>query len=204
MTEQQHHMLISRVIDGEATDQEWAEFVSLAAVEPRMWCALAMGQRDHAALVRAINHASAVADAVTLQSVEDAQRWRLTKVRMWSGWSVAALVALVAGVSLLRLWSMPLASNTGNQHAAILPISASEAFQTYLDKGQESGAVIGEVPTRVLIESRPRGTGQGYEIVYLRQIMERAVVPDLYQVRGQNELGQPTLIRYEPSARGSM
>jgi hypothetical protein len=35
-------------------------------------------------------------------------------------------------------------------------------------------------------------------------VLERTIVPDLYQIEGQNELGQPRLIRYQRPERGSM
>ena len=56
------------------------------------------------------------------------------------------------------------------------------------------------MPERVLIETRPSETGRGYELLYLRQILERTVVPDLYKFYGQDEMGRPTLVRYDGDA----
>jgi hypothetical protein len=41
-------------------------------------------------------------------------------------------------------------------------------------------------------------------VIYLRQVIERAVVPDLYQIDGMDERGQPTLARYRQPLRRSM
>ena len=52
-----------------------------------------------------------------------------------------------------------------------------------------------EMPTRVLVESRPADGGNGYEVLYLRQVLERTVVPDLYRFDGRDERGVATLVR---------
>jgi hypothetical protein len=82
---------------------------------------------------------------------------------------------------------------------------AADLFQAYLDRGRKENVVINEVPERILIDTRPVPTGQGYELIYLHQILERAVVPDLYRIGAQDERGQPVLIRYEgPTWRRGM
>jgi hypothetical protein len=58
------------------------------------------------------------------------------------------------------------------------PQTASEAFNEYLAKGKQTGLVVGEVPARVLIEARPMKSG-GYEVTYLRQVLERRRVREL-------------------------
>jgi hypothetical protein len=206
-------MLISRVIEDGASDGEWSEWVSLAECDTKLWRQLAEAQRDHSALERAMDGATAAADTTVLPSPlvvrradDHPRRARLNQLSAWSGWAVAALVALAASTRLSTLHpapSTPLASPS--QEASILPVrSTSDLFQAYLDKGRETGEVVGEVPGKLLIESRPIPAGQGFEIVFIRQVMERTVVPELYQVNGQNELGQPTLVRVELPRRGSL
>ena len=67
-----------------------------------------------------------------------------------------------------------------------------------------SQPVIAEVPERILIETRPTDNGRGFELVYVRQIIERTVVPDLYQFHSQDEMGRPTLVRYDGNRGPSM
>ena len=88
-------------------------------------------------------------------------------------------------------------------HTAMVGASAAELLAAYLDKGRQEDFVIAEVPQRVLIETRPNVTGHGYELIYLRQILERTVVPDLYQFN-HDESGQPTLVRYDGDNGPSM
>ncbi|NUQ68803.1 MAG: hypothetical protein HUU18_11065, partial [Phycisphaerales bacterium] len=73
--------------------------------------------------------------------------------------------------------------------ADLVPIrSASDALQEYLDRGRQDGLVIGELPDKVLVQTRPIGNGGGMEVVYLRQIVERTRVDDLYRTT-TDELG---------------
>ena len=82
--------------------------------------------------------------------------------------------------------------------------SASDLLAAYLDKGRQEQSVIAEVPERILIETRPNETGRGFELLYVRQIIERTVVPDLYQFHSQDEMGRPTLVRYDGNRGPSM
>lgn len=142
--------------------------------------------------------------------------------RAWTGWAVAA--ALVFAWSLTR--SLPVDRSTAPRRgvspassvaeapprvapgstspAATTPVSTEQAFQQYLEQGRADGSVLGVVPRRVILESRPDPSGNGYEIVYLQQIMERTVVPELYQLRSLDERGRPGLARYEAPPRGEM
>ena len=207
MNEQRIDNLISQVIDGDITDAQWSELVSLAENTPRIWRDLAESQRDQQVLGRAMNDAVAVAEHVAAP-VEQLEILRQTEIETlrpasraaaWSGWAVAALVALAAIGNRMNLQA-PYPANT----AGIMPTfnSPNEAFDEYLRLGQESGDVLGEIPTRIIVSSLKIPTGEGYEVVYLRQILEVQVVPDLYEIVGQDEQGQPMLIQYQPKPRG--
>lgn len=82
--------------------------------------------------------------------------------------------------------------------------SAADAWQAYLQKGRESGEVVGEIPNKLLVDSKPALSGNGVEVIYVRQVMERAIVPDLYEFAGRDEAGRPTLVRYAHPVRNSM
>ena len=77
----------------------------------------------------------------------------------------------------------------------------ADILQAYLERGRQENLVIAEVPERILIKTRP-AAGQGYELLFVRQILERAVVPDLYRFDAQDETGRPTLVRFEERPRG--
>jgi hypothetical protein len=201
--------LISRAVDGDLTAIEWRDFESLASADPSAWKLLALAHRDQAALLAAMNASTAVAEQIELPSnaIMDESfahsPLRFNRIGAWTGWAVAALVALVATARLNQPASIMPNGSIGHQAGiAAAPMqSAAQAFQTYLDKGRESGEVVGEMPGRVLVNTRESPTGVGYEVIYLRQVMERTIVPDLYQLTGRDEAGRPTLVRFEPAAQ---
>ncbi|MCI0677387.1 MAG: hypothetical protein L0Y42_16625 [Phycisphaerales bacterium] len=202
MNETHKQILISRIIDGDGGDAEWCELEALAENDPRVWRDVAQAQRDQACLGNAIMHASSVADSIPMRFERPTVRPTI-QISAWSGWAVAALVAIIASVR----WSQPDTFSPTPfqpQTTGLNAQSAADAFQEYLDQGRKSGEVVGEVPAKVLLESRPAQDGQGYELVYLRQVLERMIVPEMYRVDGQDERGQPTLIRYQQPVRRSM
>ena len=93
------------------------------------------------------------------------------------------------------------------------PSSATEDhLARYLDQGYEEGRVVGELPDKVLIRATPMALQDGtigYDVVYVRQILERVQVPDLYTFGAtQDELGrsrmQPVPVRVNAPVRGPM
>lgn len=71
--------------------------------------------------------------------------------------------------------------------------SPDDALAEYLRLGKEQGQVVAELPQRVVVESRPAPGGAGYEVLYLRQVLERAVVSDLYRT-GVDDAGRRVLL----------
>jgi hypothetical protein len=209
MEQERDQILMSRAIDGDATTDQWDELTAMASKDPSVWRRLAETLRDHSSFARGVNAEVAVAESVPLPSPQRARALvppeprtePFAHVSRWSGWAVAAIV----GIAWLA-WTLNVA-DTGHRVEPAAPVNlaglpAADLLQAYLDRGRQEERVIGEVPDRILIDTRLSGTGQGYELVYLRQIIERAVVPDLYQFRGQDERGQPVLVRYEDRPRG--
>lgn len=201
-------ILISRVVGGEATNGDWDRLTALADGDPALWRRLGETLRDQAGFARAVNASVSIAEAIDLPP---APRVRTTpgqaaahvpalRIGRWSGWAVAAVVAIawVAWLFEAGRNPNPPAYNT----AGLAGAPAADLLQAYLDRGRREDRVIGEVPERVLIETRPAAVGEGYELLYLRQILERAVVPDLYHFEGRDETGRPTLVRYEGKRQG--
>ncbi len=212
-------LIISHVVDGEATTQEWHDFEALALVQPRMWQELAHAQPDAGALRGGLTAASVVADRVSLpanavvQSAVDERvaevhayqhpQLRLNRLGAWTGWAAAAIITIIAAVQLK--------THQVGSEANLVPTGLSGPMQTsadawkeYLNLGKQDGSVLGEMPGRVLVESRPVPQGQGFEVVFIRQVMERRVGPDLYEVTGRDEAGKPTLAPVKPTVRGTM
>ena len=218
MTDSFDEQLLSRVVEGGGTDHEWAEVVAVAERNPRLWRELAETQRDQAVLRRLVEREVSLADYVDapVELMDPAageedraavdgpliQTEPLARIGRWSGWAVAALVMIVLAVTFGRSGQGP--SEFQGITAGIIPVSnAAEAWNAYMQKGQESGSVVRELPERVLLDSRPSATGEGLDLLYLRQVVERTTVPYLDYVRESEGAAQPTLVRYQPaSSRG--
>ena len=196
--------VISRLVDGEGAPADWQAFRSMADRDPTLWRELAEFQHDHAELSAYVNQAISVADQVEVDVSSELRRRfaeRMRIVATWGGWAAAAAVA-IAWTTALRSGpqSGPQPLQGGlNPIPIAAPQTATEAFNEYLDKGKQTGLVVGEVPTRVLVEARPVKSG-GYEVLYLRQVLERRTVRELSTL-ATDEFGNPVPI---PATSASM
>jgi hypothetical protein len=198
-------LLISRVVDGEATPEDWSSFRLQADREPSLWRDLAEAQRIQTSLGEEVGVAVAKAGYVDVPVHREIERRFSNRVRMvgiWGGWLAAACV----GVMWAQNAPKSIVQGPGPTTADMNPMAA---LQTYLNKGEQDGRVLGELPEKVLVRATPltgsngSDIGNGYEVVYLRQILERAVVKDLYQY-GVDEAGRQAPIRFDvrPAANG--
>ncbi len=200
----QRDLLVSRIVDGDADAAHWSAFEALTRTDPDAWRELAIMQRQSQALTGVVQEAVWTAGLVDLpepavgarqqphrDAPSDPPRGILTLLSGWSGWAVAAMVALVWFVGPRT----PMPVSDGTQAAGILPVRTYEdAVRDYLELGAENERVLGEVPQRVLIDSRALDTSQGYEVIYIRQFVERAVVDDLMRFRETtDEFGRPVV-----------
>lgn len=200
-------VLISRVIDGVATQPEWAALEELAAADTGVWRELALAQRDAARLALAVGNAVAPAEHCELPDhaplrLEEAHVRFARTARTWLGWAAAAVIAAAFLV----------VNRGGPIGPADAPITAGlsggiaqapdEHLARYISAGQQAGTVLGEVPQKVLLEAQPvvmEGGRQAFEVVFVRQIVERSRVDDLYTFSTRfNELGQPTTVKPQP------
>ncbi len=203
MTGIDRDVLITRVLDGEATPEDWAAFRAMADRDASVWGELADAQQDRAELASALAEALAVADGVDAPIEAHAgerMRVRVRTATAWLGWAAAATLAL--GVFTGRVDP---GRGEDAQQAGLFSVSTpEEALQLYMAKGQEAGSVLGEVPDRVLISSSPAPDGSGYTVVYLRQIIEQQRVEDFYRL-GENEAGQKVPVPFpQPRPRGKI
>jgi len=200
MTGIDRDILITRVLDGEATPEDWAAFRAMASRDPGVWADLADAQQDRAELAIALAEAIAVADLVDAPiEIHTGERLnaRLRTGVAWLGWAAAAM--MVIGAMTGRVALGPGGDSAGAERAGFFPIhSPEDAMQLYLDKGREAGSVLCEVPERVLLRSEPMADGAGFRVVYLRQIMEYRQVKDLYHM-GRNEAGESVPMPYAPT-----
>lgn len=176
-------ILISRVVDGVAGAGDWVELDMLGAADSSLWRELAQAQRDKQLLDQAVGEAIAVADVVSLPKSEWSELGdRRLRVPQWAGWAAAAVLAIAMFVT-------PKIGSTSGNVAGFPPAQQEEqtpdaALNSYLAKGKDEGRVIRQLPEFVVLESKPATDGRGYDVVYLRQIVERARVESVnsYQV----------------------
>jgi len=214
MKETEKELLISTFVQDESGEQEWDRLVAVAGDDPSLWREVAEAQRDQKMLTALMARAAAVADTIEAPVearaaaappyVEVSSAYPMRRLGAWPGWAVAALVLLSWTISALQ---PPTTRPSGPQPAPgaqLAGFTAQEAFQSYLDKGRAEGTVLSEQPRRVLIQTRPAPSGEGFELIFVQQVMERTIVPNLYRYSGQDEYGRPTLVRWQGPARERM
>jgi hypothetical protein len=208
--------LLTRVVDGEATDAEWAEFRAMADAEvpagaPSAWRDLAEAQRTQALMAGAVGDVLAAAEGVEAPAVSRGLRLvgagggvtPLRRMVAAGGW-LAAAAAL--GLAWANGWMARPAGSAGAgagepAQASVIPAglyrieTPEDAVRVYKEKGRQAGSVVDELPQRVLVQAVAKECCPGeYTVVYVRQFVERADVKDLYQF-AQDEAGRITLTR---------
>lgn len=124
---------------------------------------------------------------------------RLRLVGTVSGWVAAAAIALVFTDGRLIRFNPPSPLDAPTSQASLIPnlistresANSSDALREYLRKGNQEGTVLGEMPRKILMQAQPAADGNGYEVVYIRQILERARINDIYRF-SEDEAGRTT------------
>lgn len=201
-------VLISRIVDGRATPSDWGALEHVSLTDATVWRDLAMSQKQHVLLSAAADPLLARAERVNVP--DPSAPIRLTpehhqthlhargrRFMTWGGWAAAAAL----GLAYLNGF-VPRAPELGGNQASLAPTfhTPEQALAAYYEQGQKLGTVVGEVPQKVLLQSSPLQDGAGYDVVYVRQIVERARVPSLYSI-GSDELGNPAPVPFTPPAR---
>ncbi len=199
-------VLISRVVEGRAAGNDWLALQRLAGQDASVWNDLAASQDQAVLLAQGLDQALSGVEHASLPHPglrlvghgphEHAPASRgLRRFRTALPWALAAALALAFGS---QFWSRP-ATIGGANTASLVPSawqgpeSPEEALQSYLNLGRDKGTVVGELPQRYVVESRPAADGEGYDVMYVRQILERARVKDLYRT-GVDESGRTVLL----------
>lgn len=196
-------VLIGRVIDAEASPADWDSLRAMAGEDPTVWTDLRRTQRQHELLCAAIGQSISVADDVELDhalSNPAPMVRRLELVGRYGGWAAAACLALLWGLGVRPGDTGASGPIAGLGPVVGQPAGPDEAFQRYLSAGREAGTVIDEVPDRVVVQATPLEGGQRVEVLYLRQILEREVVDQVYRMT-KDETGaeRPVPVRIQPS-----
>lgn len=202
-------LLLSRLVDGEASERDWEDFRTIAGRGAGgLWRALAEAQRDQAVLSAAVAESLRASERVGLPG----ERRRghgggvIARITPMAGWAAAACVAVIWGIGLFAPRAAsnagaPADALAGKAPANIRLVSSDDAWSEYVRRGQEDGVVVGEIPERVVVATVRRDDGRGYDVIYLRQALERRTVTDVYRV-GQEESGAPVLVPASMTTRG--
>lgn len=174
-------VLIGRVVDAEATPADWGELEHLAKGDGSLWQRLAQAQRAHARLERAVEDEIAIAELVELPEPPSVIASFRSRWQTWGGWAAAAALALAwLGAGNGPLAFRP-AGGPGGNTAGLAP-SLDGMWQQYIDSGKQNDRVINEMPLQ-LVDSRELEGGRGYEMIYVRPVLEKKVVTDVRRMR---------------------
>ncbi|MEM7755093.1 MAG: hypothetical protein AAF297_05595 [Planctomycetota bacterium] len=211
-------VMVSRIVDGAATPEDWATLRTIAGTQPEVWAELSETQSQNELLTAAVGEAVSVAHMVELPTAREHAEHdhglgrRIGLVRSWGGWAAAAAIALLMwngvpvngpGTGVIDGSSprvQPMAAGLTGPGLNLQSTSLStpdEALQQYIDLGRQEGSVIAAMPEKVVLETRELGDGTA-EVLYLRQILERRIVDQFYTL-GTDEFGRAVTVE-DPSA----
>jgi len=195
-------LLLCRLVDGEASEHDWEDFRTIAGRGAGgLWRALAEAQRDQAVLSAAVADSVRLAERVGLPGERRRGHGEsvITRIAPWAGWAAAACAGIIWSVGMFA----PRPSVSGGGGAlvdgadapggSIRLVSSEDALSEYKRLGKEAGVVVGEIPERIVISTTPRADGRGYDITYIRQIVEQRTVTDVFSV-GERESGERVLV----------
>ena len=183
-------LLIHRVVESMAQPSDWSELEMLARSDSAVWERLADAIRIEGALRSVLDDAVSVADDIELPSAGVTRvSARKSGLLSWSGWAAALVLAFL----WLGTGTDP-ASDTGAS-SSIAHADSQEALEQYFELGREEGRVLYALPSTVMT-TWPAVDGKSLEVLYVRRVLERTVVSEMYEVN-QDETGQLTSVPAE-------
>ncbi|MFQ5654126.1 MAG: hypothetical protein ACE5GW_05275 [Planctomycetota bacterium] len=189
----QEELLLSRVVDGRAGRADWAELELVGRADPAVWRRLGQALRCEATLRGSLDDALGAAESVELPGRRAAVAPRSSRGLIGAlGWIAALLCLSLWGWSLHRAPAASRAPVPLQPREPVTALSADAALENYLTIGREEGRILGELPA-VIVETRPAGDGDALQVFYLRRLIERATVDEIYEL-GADEAGIPTRI----------
>ncbi|MCA8962275.1 MAG: hypothetical protein KDC38_17240 [Planctomycetes bacterium] len=184
-------ILLSRVVDGEASPADWAELELFARRDADLWQRLAAALKAEAQLRSALEARLTVADRVELDlPAMPERRARRAGASSIVGWAAAALFAALWIGSLVGVERDPATEGLPSgvaENTYAPPADADAALDQYLDLARREGRWVGELP-QLVVDTRTSPDEPAMEVLYLRRFLERKTVDDFYQV-DRNEQG---------------
>ena len=131
------------------------------------------GHSQSAHCVGACAIASSDAVNAPVHPGERTRRHQRATIINWTGWSVAAIVA----ISWVFLGAFPLALSHQSQ-TPIVTQTADALFDQYRKVGAREGRILRELPKQMV--SAKRQADGTIEVVYLRRLLEREIVGGMF------------------------
>ncbi|MCK4871231.1 MAG: hypothetical protein KAS72_00755 [Phycisphaerales bacterium] len=170
-------ILICRIVDHEAAEQDWAMFRSAAAADGSLWRSLAEAQAAQRVVEKTLEPVLTAADALELpaeafaahgQQASAAIRWP-----SWGGWAAAAAVALAWWINGQAPTQPQVNGNSPAQQARFVA-SPADVLGSYL----QFDHVVGQGEPQVL---NTLETETGTDVLMLRPIYERIHLGPRYE-----------------------
>jgi hypothetical protein len=218
VTQDDIDLLISRAVDGSASQAEWVLLQGQAVRQPGVWKDLALTFRHTHALTRRVGLAGEAAARTQLPEAGAVLRhdgheasgrahvrhhWNLGRIATFGGWAAAAVLALAMVKPMIVGTGSTGNSGSGNPNtmggglqAGIFPASYLDGLAASIQKGKEEGRVVGELPENEVIETVPNPDGT-YTVTSVRKIVERATIPHFYRA-AQSDTGELAAVRFRP------
>jgi hypothetical protein len=165
--------LTERVLSGSADPADWEALEELAQHDSQLWWRLAMSLRDQNELGLAVRGTAEIAESIALTPAvaRATRRARPRRVGTWLGWAAAACLAMFWLTGQLP---------TGPRPVPAQAASMDEALELYRAAGSREGRLVRELPL-LMVERQPVSGGQGSEVIYVRRLVERRQVRDVYE-----------------------
>lgn len=191
MNEHDVNVLIDRIASNAESTGTFTEFATAAAGSSAQWERLARTLRDElqmrSAMEEALTAGARAEIEVALRRGRETTSATRTQLSGWSGWAVAATIALAWSVGLILPRAGGSPEEAHPQPVQLAALTADEALEQYFQTAEREGRIVAELPA-VLVETHQ--TDEGFlEVYYLRQWLEREEVAHLYEM-AQDEHGR--------------
>lgn len=192
MSDEIQDALISRIVDRKESTADWEQLAELDDGNGSAWLALAQTLRCEAELRGALGAELERADSVELV----APRRIAASLAGWSGWLTAAacLLGWILAASD-RVEPDPISTDDNALVSVDGPSPSESEPQSTEDSAQSTGSqaeivraaadaadVIKELPL-IIVDTQPAESGEGYEVVYLRRVLESRRVDEVLEFR---------------------
>ncbi|MGA1223229.1 MAG: hypothetical protein ACO31E_01540 [Phycisphaerales bacterium] len=183
--------MLARAVAGDA--EAIAAIRARGASDPALLEEFMLWQADELRRARAARELDMRADR---SEVPAGGLWRSGRAGL--GWAVAAVLAVVLVGQAAFPRSAPQKSGTPSVAGLGGFATSDDAFDAYVTKAREEGVLEGEIAPPTLLRSRELADGRGFEVIIVRQVIERRVAPQMFRVAPTGETGRLRPVQIRP------